>query len=41
MLEKSINLIPLVVVLIVQIIGKVKQSLYKPREVLRVLGSKN
>jgi len=35
------DLIPLVIVLIVQIVGKVKQSLYKPREVLRVLGSKN
>ena len=35
------DLIPLVVVLIVQIIGKLKQSLYKPREVLSVLGSRN
>jgi len=35
------DLITLVVVLIVQIIGKVKQFLYIPREVLRVLGSKN
>jgi len=38
---KSINLIPLEVLLIVQIKGKIKQSLYKPREVPRVPGSKN
>jgi len=39
--KKSMDLIPVEVVLIVQILGKIKQFLYKPREVLRVLGSKN